>query len=168
MYRGGEKVTELEEVYKRYFKDVYLFVYSLSKNQHIAEDITSETFLKVMQSIDTFEGKSDIKVWLFQIAKNTYYSYLRKNKRVVPTEEFHKEIDDTNLEKKILDKDESMRIHKILHMLPDPYKEVFSLRMFGELSYKEIGEVFGKTDNWACVTFYRAKKKIKEKMRENK
>lgn len=77
-------MTELEEIYQRYFKDVYLFVYSLSKNQHVAEDITSETFLKAMRTLDSFKGESDIKVWLFQIAKNTYYSYLRKNKRVVP------------------------------------------------------------------------------------
>lgn len=161
-------MTELEEIYDRYFKDVYLFVYSLSKNQHIAEDITSETFLKVMHSLDSFKGESDLKVWLFQIAKNTYYSYLRKNKRVVPRESFLKETADINIEKEILDKSELMRIHKILHNLPEPYKEVFTLRLFGELSYKEIGEVFGKTDNWACVTFYRAKKKMNEKMRENR
>lgn len=161
-------MTEIEEIYKRYFKDVYLFVYSLSKNQHIAEDITSETFLKALYSLDSFEGKSDIKVWLFQIAKNGYYSYLRKNKYIESTEEFSKETDDINIEKKIIDKEESMSVHKIIHALSDPYKEVFTLRMFGELSYKEIGEVFGKTDNWACVTFYRAKKKINEEMRENK
>lgn len=75
MSRGGDKVTELEDIYNWYFKDVYLFVYSLLKNQHVAEDITSETFLKAMNSLDSFEGKSDVKVWLFQIAKNTYYSY---------------------------------------------------------------------------------------------
>jgi len=161
-------VTELEEIYNRYFKDVYLFVYSLSKNQYIAEDITSETFLKAMNSLDSFKGDSDIKVWLFQIAKNSYYSYLRKNKRIVPTEKFPKETDGINIEKEIVDREQSMRIHKILHHLPDPYKEVFSLRMFGELSYKEIGEIFGKTDNWAAVTFYRAKKKINEKMRDSR
>lgn len=161
-------MSELEEIYARYFKDVYFFVYSLSKNQHLAEDITSEIFLKVMQSLDSFQGESDLKVWLFQIAKNTYHSYLRKNNRVVPTEEFHKETDNINIEKKILDQDESMRIHKILHQLAEPYKEVFTLRMFGDLSYKEIGEIFGKTDNWACVTFHRVKKQIKEKMEENK
>lgn len=161
-------MTKLEEIYERYFKDVYLFVYSLSKDQHVAEDITSVTFLKVMDSLDSFKGESDLKVWIFQIAKNSYYSYLRKNNRAIPTEEFNKETDGTTIEKKILDKSESMRIHKILHQLPEPYKEVFTLRIFGELSYKEIGEVFGKTDNWACVTFYRSKKKINEKMRENK
>lgn len=161
-------MTELEEMYNRYFKDVYLFAFSLSKNQHIAEDITSETFIKVMQSLDSFKGESDIKVWLFQIAKNTYYSYLRKNNRVVPTETFDYEIDTINVEKDVLDKNESMRVHRTLHTLPDPYKEVFSLRLFGELSYKEIGEIFGKTENWACVTYYRARKKINEKMRDSK
>lgn len=161
-------MTEMEEIYKRYFKDVYLFVYSLSKNQHIAEDITSETFLKAIDSLDSFKGKSDIKVWLFQIAKNSYYSYLRKNKHIEQTEKLPKETDDKNIEKKIIDKEESMSVHKILHSLSDPYKEVFTLRMFGELSYKEIGEIFGKTDNWACVTFYRARKKINEEMREIK
>lgn len=161
-------MTDLEEVYKLYFKDVYLFVYSLSKNQHISEDITSETFIKAIHSLDSFKGESDIKVWLFQIAKNTYYSYLRKNNRIVPTESFDYETDSTNIEKKVLDKYESIRIHKILHKLPNPYKEVFTLRLFGELSYKEIGKVFGKTDNWACVTFYRARKKIYEQMGDSK
>lgn len=161
-------MTELEEIYEQYFKDVYLFVFSLSKNQHIAEDVTSETFLKVIHSLDLFQGDSDLKVWLFQIAKNTYFSYLRNNKRMVPTEAFHKEKDELNVEKKVIDQDESMRIHKILHELTEPYKEVFTLRMFGELSYKDIGEIFGKTDNWACVTFYRARQQIKEKMEETK
>lgn len=161
-------MTELEEIYKRYFKDVYLFVYSLSKDQHIAEDITSETFIKAIRALSSFKGDSDIKVWLFQIAKNTYYSYLRKNNRVVPTESFDEETDSTNIEKKVLDKDESARVLKILDKLADPFKEVFTLRLFGELSYKEIGEVFGKTDNWACVTYYRARKKIYEQMRDSR
>lgn len=160
-------MTELEKIYQRYFKDVYLFAYSLTKNQHIAEDITSETFLKAMNSLDSFEGKSDIKVWLFQIAKNSYYSYLRKNKRVVHKGELLQEIDSMNIEKRVMDSEVSIQAHRIIHALPEPYKEVFSLRIFGELSYKQIGEIFGKTDNWACVTFYRARKKINEKMREN-
>src|SRR5690625_7861287 len=100
-----------------------------------------------MRTLDSFKGESDIKVWLFQIAKNTYYSYLRKNKRVVPTEAFNKESDGMNIERKLLDKENALEIHKILHKLPEPYKEVFTLRVFGELSYKEIGEVFGKTED---------------------
>lgn len=160
-------MTTFEEVYELYFKDVYLFVYSLSKNKEIAEDITSETFLKALNSLDTYRGESDVKVWLFQIAKNSYFSYLRKYQKVTALETIS-EIEDTlNIEKIVSSADESMTIHKVLHELPEPYKEVFTLRIFGNLSFKQIGEVFGKTDNWACVTFYRAKQKIRDEMRDH-
>jgi len=76
-------VAQLEEIYKNYFKHVYLYIYSLSGNKHIAEDITSETFMKAISSIDSFKGDCDIRVWLCKIARNTYYSYLRKNKKLV-------------------------------------------------------------------------------------
>ncbi len=160
-------MTSFEEVYELYFKDVYLFVYSLSKDKEIAEDITSETFLKALNSLDTYRGDSDVKVWLFQIAKNSYFSYLRKYQKVTALDTIS-EIEDTlNIEKIVSTADESMTIHKVLHELPEPYKEVFTLRVFGNLSFKQIGEVFKKTDNWACVTFYRAKQKIRDEMRDH-
>jgi RNA polymerase sigma-70 factor (ECF subfamily) len=159
-------VTELEELYNNYFKDVYLFIYSLSKDKHIAEDLTSETFLKAIKSIDSFKGNCDIKVWLFQIAKNSYYSYVRKDKNLIDIDSVSEKQDYIDIEKLVYSYEESMKIHEILHNLSEPYKEVFSLRVFGELSFKQIGNLFGKTDNWACVTFHRAKNKIKEEMRD--
>lgn len=157
-------MTELEEIYEHYFKDVYLFVYSLSKDRHLSEDITSETFLKAIKSIDQFKGESDIKIWLFQIAKHTYYSYLRKQKKETTTELLEEVKADVDIVRMISSSEEWMNVHKVLHELSDPYKEVFTLRIFGELSFKQIGKLFGKTDNWACVTFYRAKSKIREEM----
>lgn len=160
-------MVELEEIYTLYFKDVYFFAYSLTKDKHLAEDITSETFLKALKSLDSFKGESDIRVWLFQIAKNTYYSYLRKSKKETELdalEEIEAEID---IEKHVFTKEKSMNVHKVLHQLSEPYKEVFTLRLFGGLSFKQIAELFGKTDNWACVTFYRAKEKIREEMRKS-
>ncbi len=159
-------MTELEELYNNYFKDVYLFIYSLSKDKHIAEDLTSETFLKAIKSIDSFKGNCDIKVWLFQIAKNSYYSYVRKDKNLIDIDSVSEKQDYIDIEKLVYSYEESMKIHEILHNLSEPYKEVFSLRVFGELSFKQIGNLFGKTDNWACVTFHRAKNKIKEEMRD--
>ncbi len=159
-------MAELEELYNDYFKDVYLFIYSLSKDKHIAEDLTSETFLKAIKSLDSFKGNCDIKVWLFQIAKNLYYSYVRKHKDLVELDSVHEKKDDIDIEKSFYSIEESMKIHEILHNLSEPYKEVFSLRVFGELSFKQIGNLFGKTDNWACVTFHRTKNKIKEEMRD--
>lgn len=159
-------MTEFEKVYDKYFNDVFLFIYRLSGDKYIAEDITSETFLKAIKSIDDFRGDSDIRTWLCKIAKNIYYSHLRKNKRIVNIEENIESKDNLDMEKNIVSKEESMKAHKIIHNLKEPYKEVFSLRVFGELSFKEIGSLFGKTDNWACVTFHRARNKIKEQMED--
>ncbi len=163
-------MTEFEEVYNMYFKDVYYFTLSLCKDKHIAEDITSETFLKAINSINDFRGDSDIRVWLFQIAKNSYYSLLRKDKKISHSNNFLEFTEDTkasaNIEHKIIDNEDSARIHKILHQLEEPYKEIFTLRVFGELSFKQIGDIFDKTDNWACVTFHRAKKKIIDQMED--
>ncbi|WMJ77126.1 MULTISPECIES: RNA polymerase sigma factor [unclassified Sedimentibacter] len=160
-------MTELEAIFNSYFKDVYLFIYSLSKDKYIADDLTSETFFKAINSIDNFKGNCDIKVWLFQIAKNSYYSYVRKNKNLVNLDSVPEIEDDNDVEKSVYSSEESMKIHEIIHDLSEPYKEVFSLRVFGELSFKQIGNLFGKTDNWACVTFHRAKNKIREEMRDN-
>lgn len=157
-------MTEFEKIYDYYFKDVYLYIYSLSGNKHIAEDITSETFMKAINSIDSFKGNCDIRVWLCQIAKNTYYSYLRKNKRLLNIDSLPDKEDELDIEKKVCISDESMRVHEILHNLNEPYKEVFALRVFGELSFKQIASLFGKSDNWACVTYHRARNKIKEKL----
>ena len=161
-------MAELEEIYNNYFKDVYLFVYCLSKDKHLAEDLTSETFMKVIKSIESFKGKCDIKIWLFQIAKNSYYSYMRKNKDLVELDSVAEKKDDFEIEKSMLSTEESMKIHEIIHNLSEPYKEVFSLRVFGELSFKQIGSLFGKTENWACVTFHRARNKIIKEMRDYK
>mgnify|MGYP001149450354 CR=1 FL=1 len=159
-------MTELESLYKMYFKDVYLYIKSLSGDEHIAEDITSETFIRAIKSIDTFRGDCDIRIWLCQIAKNSYFSYLRKNKKVIFTDTISERKSEINLEQLIVSKEETLKIHKILHRLKEPYKEVFSLRVFGELSFKQIGDIFGKTENWACVTYHRSRKKIQREMEE--
>jgi RNA polymerase sigma-70 factor (ECF subfamily) len=159
-------VTEFEKVYRMYFKDVFLYIMSISGDEQIAEDIISETFLKALESINGFKGNCDIRVWLCQIAKNTYYSYMRKKKKY-SVQELPIEIEDkVNIEQSVLSAEASMEAHKILNNLEEPYKEVFTLRIFGELSFKQIASLFGKTENWACVTFHRAKKKIQERMED--
>ena len=156
-----------EEIYIRYFNDVFLFLKKLSKDESMAEEITSETFFKAMHSIDTFRGDTDIRVWLCQIAKNCYFSYLKRQQRFVDTAdiEFADSID--TIEEQILNRSDVMQIHLLLHNLAEPYKEVFMLRVFGELSFKQIADIFQKTDNWACVTYHRARDKILKQMEEN-
>ena len=152
-------------IYDSYFVDVYHYVFSLCRNTSLAEEITQETFFKAIKKIDDFDGKCTLFVWLCQIAKNTYFTQYEKNKRHIS---FHtsveKEYTDSFVDT-LMSKETAFEIHKILHELEEPYKEVFSLRIFGELSFKQIGELFGKTESWARVTFHRAKVKIREELK---
>jgi RNA polymerase sigma factor (sigma-70 family) len=163
--RGGRNVREFESIYDQYFRDVYSFVLSLSRNEQIAEEITQETFFKALKNIDKFKGNCKINVWLCQIAKNTYFTYLDKQKRF-GTDDIPEEISENSIESMIMNKEETFRLHKALHRLKDPYKEVFTLRVFGELSFKQISQLFEKTESWARVTFHRAKGKIRDLLRE--
>lgn len=158
-------MTEFEQIYNQYFKDVYAFVYSLSRDEKLAEEITQDTFFKALKSIDTFHGHCKLSVWLCQIAKNTYFTYVDKQKRF-DLAEIPEQTATERVEEMILNKEDSFRIHQALHRLDDPYKEVFTLRVFGELSFKQIGQLFGKTESWARVTFHRAKQKIQGMLKE--
>ncbi|WP_028612100.1 RNA polymerase sigma factor [Paenibacillus harenae] len=158
-------MADLEKIYDQYFQDVYLFVLSLSRSEQIAEELTQETFFKALKNIDQFKGTCKINVWLCQIAKNTFYTYVDKQKRFKPNV-YHERADGLDIEKKFVDKAETLRIHKVLHGLDEPYKEVFTLRVFGELSFDHISQVFGKTESWARVTFHRARHKIQVLLKE--
>ena len=160
---------EFEQIYSTYFKSVYLYVMQVSGNEHIAEEITSETFFKAINYIDSFRGDCDMRVWLCQIAKNTYFSYLKKNKKVLSIDESDLQNvadPDAGIDVQIGEQEEARLIRKILHDMSDPYKEVFMWRVFGELSFKEIADLYGKTDNWACVTYHRARKMIQNRLEE--
>ena len=152
---------DFEEIYSRFFKDVYLYVLALGRDAHLAEEITQETFFKAMKELKHFRGDCSVKSWLCQIAKNLYLSHMRK-KKPVSDEVLEKEASPLNVEDTCIKKNEVLSIYKVLHLLDEPYKEVFTLRVLGDLSYKEIGEIFGKEESWARVTFHRAKLKIRE------
>jgi len=158
-------VTDFSEIYSEYFSGVYKYVLSLCMNESIAEEITQETFFKAMRHIDKFNGSCKLYVWLCQIAKNTYFTLYKKKKPLLS--DLDTGIPDTlfNLEASYINKDTAKRLHIELHKLRDPYKEVFTLRVFGELPFSQIGELFGKTDSWARLIFYRAKKQLQEVMK---
>jgi len=162
--KGGENVTEFEEIYSEYFKDVYRYILCLSKNECIAEDITQETFFKALKNIDSFKGNCKMSVWLCQIAKNSYFSYLKKEQNNFERVEDIVDIFDIDFEQILVDDERVFEIHKLLHNLEEPYKEVFTLRFFGDLSFLKIAELFGKTESWARVTYHRARIKLKERL----
>jgi len=153
---------EFEQVYKEHFPNVYKYVLSFCRDEAIAEEVTQETFFKAMQKIDQFNGSCKLFVWLCQIAKNTYFSLYKKQKRYISDNNLDMPNTDIDIEKDYLDKDAIKRLHILLHNLNEPYKEVFTLRVFGELSFSHIAELFGKTDSWARLVFYRSKKQLQE------
>ena len=151
---------DFNELYNTHADDVYRYVLSLCRHKHIAEDITSETFLKAIKASGKFKGDCTVRVWLCQIAKNTYYNLAKKNKLASEISNDHPA--DDGLELRMIDKSQAFEIHKTVHLLGEPYKEVFLLRVFAELSFAEIGELFKKSESWARVTYHRAKNKIRE------
>lgn len=155
-------MTDFSEIYSQCFSDVYKYAFGLCKNKDIAEEITQDTFFKAMKSVDSFNGSCKLFVWLCQIAKNTYFTYLKKEKKFLGYDSLEDVAGNERIEKSLFDKETAFELHKALHTLEEPYKEVFSLRVFGELPFAQIAELFGKTESWARVTYYRAKNKIKE------
>ncbi len=162
---------DFEELYRTYFSDVYQYIRKLSGSEHIAEEITEETFYKALRKIETFRGDCDIRIWLCQIAKNSYYSHLRKHSRQISLEDAA--LQDTADPEAVVDEaiaayDEAGQIRVLLHTLSEPHKEVFMWRVFAELSFKEIGQLYGKSDNWACVTYHRARNMLKDRLEDNR
>lgn len=162
-------MTEFEKIYRAYFDDVYRYIRRLSVDENIAEEITSEAFFKAMRSISGFRGDCDIRVWLCQIAKNCYYTHLKKSKQTASIDDVElSELssEESTIEEQYIKHDEAARIRSVLHDVPEPYKEVFMWRVFAELSFKQIGQIFSKSENWACVTYHRAKTMIKSRLED--
>ena len=154
---------DFDLIYETYFRDVFLYARSLSAEAGLAEEIAQETFFKALQALDRFDGRKDVRAWLFTIAKNTYYSHCRKRKPLLFCPEPQEAPDPQwDLTASLTDGETVFRIHRYLHQMQEPYKEVFTLRVFGELPFERIAALFGKSPSWARVVFYRAKLKIKE------
>ena len=163
---GGEAVTEFEQIYRAYFQDVELYLRAISHNESLAEELTEHVFFQALNALPKFRGDCDVRTWLCSMARNAYLSHLRKERPSQPIDEL--EISDPKqaVEEQIMDAQQAMAVHRVLHDLPEPYKEVFSLRVFGQLSFGDIGSLFGRTANWACVTYHRARQKIRDEMGE--
>lgn len=155
---------DYEKLYNTYYMQVYSYVVSLSKNRDLAEEIVQNTFFKALSAKAPFKGKSDELTWLCAIAKRLYYEELRRTHRIANMDELDQVAADTDLERSVADTDAAFRIHLVLHRMEEPYKEVFQLRVFGELPFAQIAAVFGKSETWARVTYHRAKLKIQERM----
>ena len=157
-------MQDIEKVYEEYFETVYKYLFCLTHNSDLSEELTQETFYRAVKKINTYKGDCKMSVWLCQIAKNLWYDECRKNKKNIITEE-NSLFDLKTLytvEEEVISNDEKMSLYKKMQLLDDKTREVMYLRISGELSFKEIGIILNKTENWARVTFYRGKNQLKE------
>lgn len=157
-------MQDIGKIYEEYFETVNKYLFCLTHNKDISEELTQETFYKAVKKIDTFKGDCKISVWLCQIAKNLWYNELKKNKKIQNVNEEEKFLikADEETEKTVIANDNKIQLYKRIQKLDEQTKEVVYLRITGELSFKEIGNILNKTENWARVTFYRGKQKLKE------
>lgn len=155
-------MQEIEELYKQYYETIFKYLMCLTKDKDIAEELTQETFYKMIKKINTYKGNSKFSVWLCEIAKNTWYDEIRKNKKIVKHKNIEEIMSNQNVENDYIEKEEKEYAYKKIDKLDEITRRVLYLRLNSELSFKEIGDVLGKTETWARVTFYRGKQKIKE------
>ena len=161
-------MESMNDIYQQYAKSVYRFLMSKTRNEDLAEELTQETFYQAIRSIDKFDGSCKLSTWLFGIAKNQFFNYSRKNPVLQDISEYQEELEsDEKVDDKVITSFERVELIRLLHKCPEPYREVLYQRIFGNLSFREIGEVLGKSENWARVTYYRGKEKLKKGMMEN-
>ena len=154
-------MEDMNEVYRRHARTVYKFLLSRTHDPDLAEELTQETFYQAVRSADRFDGGCKVSVWLCQIAKHLWYQHLRKQKREAPMPEEIPELPAPSAEEGLLEQEGRLELLRQIHSLPEVPREVVYLRVFGALSFREIGDVCGRTETWARVTFYRTKEKLR-------
>lgn len=160
-------MEDFEKIYREHGKTVYSFLFSLSHDEHVLEELTQETMFRAIIHFNSFRGDCKLPVWLCQIAKNLYYEWHNKNKKTIPLDETHiPREDEGDISLDLADRETAWQILQLLHTLDDPYREVFMLHALGDVSLKDISRLFKKSDSWARVIYYRAKNMILAKMKE--
>ena len=157
-------MQDIKALYEEYFNSVYKYLLCLTHDANLSEELTQETFCKAIEKIHTFKGNSKISVWLCQIAKNLLINEHNKNKKYhnASDEELVLLEDNIKVEDTVILNNEKLNLYKKMQKLDNNSKEVVYLRITGELSFKEIGNILNKSENWARVTFYRARRKLEE------
>lgn len=160
---------EFEEIYRAHFPAVYRYLRQLCGDEHTAEELASETFFRALQSIDRFRGDCELRVWLCRIARNTYLSWQKKCRHTVEldADTLPEPVDPApSAEEQLCRQVQARQLRRLVQSLPEPYRDVLLWRLYAELSFEEIGELYGKSANWACVTCHRARNMIRSKWEE--
>lgn len=160
-------MQSLEEIYQAHARTVFKYLMTLTSNEQLAEELTQETFYQAVRCIHRYDNSCKITTWLCAIAKKQYLNYMRKNSRIISLEEVERTDQEESSEEQYFASLTRVELLRQLHACPEPYREVLYLRIFGNLSFQEIGDVMDKTENWARVTFYRGKQKLKSEVEQH-
>ena len=155
-------MDNMDSIYRSYAQTVYKFLLAQCRDPDLAEELTQETFYQAVQSIGRFDGSCKVSTWLCQIAKHLWYQHLRKHRREAPLPEELPETPAPSAEEGLLAQEDRLDLLRLIHALPEPQRELVYLRAFGGLSFREIGDVLGRTEVWARVTFYRCKELLQK------
>lgn len=151
-------LDNMKEIYQQHAKFVYKYLLSVTHDENLSEELTQETFYQALRSIDRYKGECKISTWLCQIAKHLWYKHLKKRKIDVPLSET--EILVPSVENQALSRETHIGLMRRIHEFEEPMREVMYLRISGDLTFREIGDILGRTETWARVTFYRGKEKL--------
>ncbi|MBE6729310.1 MAG: sigma-70 family RNA polymerase sigma factor [Ruminococcaceae bacterium] len=158
-------MTEFEKLFNEYREFIFKYLLKMTHDLSLSEELTQETFFRAYMNYASLRDKEKVSVWLCQIAKNTYFAWYNEQKKKASLDVLETVSISENIEDVFVQKELSQKALRCLHELEEPYKEVFMLSVFGGFSLKEISSIFGKSESWARVTFYRAKQKLLEVMR---
>lgn len=157
-------MDDIGKAYAQHAQTVYRYLLSLSHDEDLAEELTQETFFRAMRTIGSYDGSCKLSVWLCQIAKHLWYQWLEKYSRWKQAELTDEIPGGESPENSMILRMEKTTLYKVIHSLPEPMRELVHLRLTGEFSFAEIGQILGKSENWARTTFYRAKQKMIEEL----
>ena len=157
-------MDEIEKAYNAHAQDVYRYLFSLCRDTDVAQELTQETFLRAMRTIGSYNGSCKLNVWLCQIAKHLWYQWLDKRKRQKRERLTDELQSDAAVEESTVMRSEKTALYKAIHELDEPMRELVHMRLTGEFTFAEIGDILGKSESWARTTFYRAKLRLIEKI----
>lgn len=161
-------MQSIEEIYQAHAQTVFKYLMTLTHDTHTAEELTQETFYQAIRSIDRFDNSCKITTWLCAIARNQFLAYQRKHPATEDMDILeHAGCSVASAEQDVLENEDRIQVMKKLHACPEPYREILYLRLFGNLSFREIGDVMGKSENWARVSFYRGKMQLRKEMEQD-
>ena len=157
-------MTDFEKLFNENQEFIFKYLMKMTQDVSLSEELTQETFFRAYINYASLRDKAKASVWLCQIAKNTYFAWYNEQKKKDSLDDLEAASNGADIEDVFVQKELSKKALLCLHDLAEPYKEVFMLSVFGGFSLKDISSIFGKSESWARVTFYRAKQKLLERM----